>query len=69
MWQDISAARACEIPLAVWLPWALRCEAKSAIAWDDPMPVLRGAWSLWRSRTRAARAASSRHERLEEVRA
>jgi predicted ATP-grasp superfamily ATP-dependent carboligase len=69
MWQDISAARACEIPLAVWLPWALRCEAKSAIAWDDPMPVLRGAWSLWRSRTRAARAARSRHERLEEVRA
>jgi D-aspartate ligase len=61
MWDDISAARASDIPLAVWLPWALRCEAKSAVAWDDPLPVLRGAWSLWWSRTRAVRSAHSRH--------
>jgi D-aspartate ligase len=69
MWQDIAAARASEVPLAVWLPWALRCEAKSAVAWDDPLPLLRGAWSLWRSRTRAARAAGSRHGRRVEIRA
>jgi predicted ATP-grasp superfamily ATP-dependent carboligase len=68
MWQDISAARAAEVPLTVWLPWALRCEAKSAVAWDDPMPVLHGAWSLWRSRTRAVRAAGGRHGRREEIR-
>ena len=68
MWHDISAARASDVPLAVWLPWALRCEAKSAVAWDDPMPLLRGAWSLWRSRTRALRDASSRHASGEEVR-
>ena len=61
MWEDISAARAYEIPLAAWLPWALRCEAKSAVAWDDPMPVLHGAWSLWRSRMRAAEATGGRH--------
>jgi D-aspartate ligase len=67
MWHDISAARASDIPLAAWLPWALRCEAKSAVAWDDPLPVLRGAWSLWRSRRRAMRAARSRRGRREEI--
>ena len=24
-----------------WLPWALDCEAKSTLSWDDPMPLLR----------------------------
>jgi predicted ATP-grasp superfamily ATP-dependent carboligase len=67
MWHDRSAARASDIPLAAWLSWALRCEAKSAMAWDDPLPTLRGAWSLWRHRTRAVRAAKSRHERREEI--
>jgi D-aspartate ligase len=54
MWQDISVARGSEIPLTVWLPWALRCKAKSAMAWDDPMPLLRGAWSLAVSHARGA---------------
>jgi predicted ATP-grasp superfamily ATP-dependent carboligase len=67
MWHDIAAARASDIPLAAWLPWALRCEAKSAVAWDDPLPVLCGAWSLWRSRRRAVRAARSRRGRREEI--
>ncbi len=41
MWKDLPAARASGVPLASWLPWALGCEAKSALSWDDPMPFLR----------------------------
>ena len=44
IWEDLSAARAHGIPLLTWLPWALSCEAKSVVAWDDPMPLLRGTW-------------------------
>lgn len=40
---DLPAARACGMSLSTWLPWALGCEAKSAVAWDDPMPLLRSA--------------------------
>ncbi len=43
MWKDLPAARASGVPLAAWLPWALGCEAKSALSWDDPMPLLRSA--------------------------
>jgi D-aspartate ligase len=39
-WRDLPAARAAGVPLWRWLPWVLRCEAKSAMAWDDPMPLL-----------------------------
>jgi len=28
------------VPLAAWLPWALGSQAKSALAWDDPLPFL-----------------------------
>ncbi len=45
LWDDVHAARACTIPLVAWMLWALRCEAKSGMAWDDPMPLLRGALS------------------------
>jgi D-aspartate ligase len=41
-WADVRAARACGMPASAWLLWTLGCEAKSAIAWDDPMPLLRG---------------------------
>jgi predicted ATP-grasp superfamily ATP-dependent carboligase len=40
-WKDLPAARASGVPLTTWLPWAIRCEAKSALSWNDPMPVLR----------------------------
>jgi D-aspartate ligase len=40
-WKDFPAARASGIPLTTWLPWILRCEAKSALSWNDPMPLLR----------------------------
>src|SRR5881409_1071446 len=36
------AHRQAGVPLRRWLWWALRCEAKWAFAWDDPMPFLRG---------------------------
>ncbi len=38
-WKDNAAARAAGIPLAEWIPWLLRCEAKSGLAWDDPFPL------------------------------
>jgi len=41
VWRDLPAARAARVPLTAWLPWALRCEAKSALSWRDPMPVVR----------------------------
>src|SRR5215213_3539006 len=37
-WRDVQAARAEGIPLRRWIPWAVSCEAKCAIAWDDPLP-------------------------------
>jgi D-aspartate ligase len=44
VWEDLRAARAHGMPLLTWLPWALGCEAKSVVAWDDPMPLLGAAW-------------------------
>ena len=38
VWRDVVAARAEGIPLRRWIPWAISCEAKRAIAWDDPLP-------------------------------
>jgi D-aspartate ligase len=42
-WKDLPAARASGIPLTTWLAWAARCEAKSALSWNDPMPLVRSA--------------------------
>jgi predicted ATP-grasp superfamily ATP-dependent carboligase len=39
--KDRLAATAGGMAVATWLLWALRCEAKSGIAWDDPLPYLR----------------------------
>jgi D-aspartate ligase len=38
-WTDFAAARAAGISPTTWLSFALRCEAKSALAWDDPLPL------------------------------
>ena len=43
VWQDFPAARAAGIPLTTWAAWALRCERKAALSWDDPLPLLRAA--------------------------
>ena len=40
-WKDFPAARASGMPLTTWLPWVAGCEAKSALSWSDPMPVVR----------------------------
>ena len=44
-WQDLTAARRSGMSRLAWLAWTRRCEVKSAMAWDDPMPFLRG--RLW----------------------
>jgi len=43
LWRDRAAARTADLPLWRWLPWALACEAKSGLAWDDPLPLVRAA--------------------------
>jgi D-aspartate ligase len=53
-WGDVAAARAAGIPFLSWLGWASRCEAKRVVAWDDPMPLVRGV--LWRAMPRAFRS-------------
>jgi D-aspartate ligase len=40
VWTDHAAARESGIPFGRWLAWALRCEAKRAIAWSDPLPLV-----------------------------
>jgi predicted ATP-grasp superfamily ATP-dependent carboligase len=39
-WKDMFAARAAGMSLAKWIPWVSRCEAKSGLAWDDPVPLI-----------------------------
>jgi predicted ATP-grasp superfamily ATP-dependent carboligase len=39
---DAVAAREQGVALWRWLPWAIRTPAKSTLAWNDPMPFLRG---------------------------
>jgi len=46
-WRDVDAARADGISIWRWLPWALRCPAISAFAWDDPWPLLRAVLHRW----------------------
>jgi hypothetical protein len=46
IWKDLPAAVESGLPLTSWAPWALHCEAKSSLAFDDPMPLLRS--SLYR---------------------
>ena len=38
---DLQAARQCDLPLGEWLRWTLNCEARSMMALDDPLPLLR----------------------------
>ncbi len=43
MWQDRLAATGEGMSLLRWLVWWLGCEAKSGVAWDDPMPIMSSA--------------------------
>jgi predicted ATP-grasp superfamily ATP-dependent carboligase len=47
LWQDVRAARDGGSSTTRWLPWALACEAKRMLAWDDPLPFLCAV--LWRA--------------------
>lgn len=42
---DVRAAHMAGTPAVAWLRWARRCQAISGLAWDDPLPFLRG--TLW----------------------
>jgi predicted ATP-grasp superfamily ATP-dependent carboligase len=57
-WRDFVAARADGIGALRWLPWALSCEAKCAISWDDPLPFV-GACA-YRARRRLSRRSTTR---------
>ena len=52
-WQDVLAARESDEKVRHWLPWAISCEAKRLLAWDDPMPIVGGV--LWRLMDRVRR--------------
>ncbi len=56
-WDDAAAARAAGISFVKWLPWALACEAKRAVAWDDPMPFIGAV--MWRGKSRVAAAGAA----------
>jgi D-aspartate ligase len=44
-WRDVAAARRMNLSLASWLAWMLRSDVKSVMAWDDPLPFVRG--KIW----------------------
>jgi hypothetical protein len=52
LWQDVRAAREAGIPLLEWLPWAMSCEVKSAMALDDPFPLVGAALARGLARVR-----------------
>jgi D-aspartate ligase len=55
--RDRQAAREEGIPFLHWLRWTLGCEAKAALAWNDPGPAVgAAAWRI-RSRIRNRKAA------------
>jgi D-aspartate ligase len=51
--QDLRAAHADGLAPLAWLRWALGCEAVCGLAWEDPLPFLRGRlWpAVWRRAT------------------
>jgi D-aspartate ligase len=52
--QDLRAARAAGIPPLAWLRWVVRCRTYSGLAWQDPLPFLRGKlWGATRRRVAA----------------
>ena len=57
---DLRAARAAGISPLRWLNWARRCQAICGLAWQDPMPFLRGRLgpAIWRRLPRYRRVAT-----------
>lgn len=58
-WKDLPAAQQSGVPLAHWFAWFAGCEAKSSLAWNDPMPALRAALHLATARMRSQGGAVS----------
>jgi D-aspartate ligase len=58
IWKDFPAARASGVPVTQWLPWMLGCDAKSAAAWDDPMPLVRSVLHRVKARATGHQAAA-----------
>lgn len=59
-WQDMAAAREAGVSRLAWLAWTRRCEVRSVMAWDDPMPFLRGqVWPKLAARVGGRRRAST----------
>jgi D-aspartate ligase len=57
VWHDSAASRASGMSFAKWLPWAIGCETKRVVAWDDPLPIVCGGlWRFWRRRGPSGRA-------------
>src|SRR5262249_4467038 len=56
-WKDLPAARTAGMSVAAWLPWVLGCDAKAAVSWDGPMPLLRA--GLFRCLPRHGSAANA----------
>jgi predicted ATP-grasp superfamily ATP-dependent carboligase len=52
--QDLRAMRADHVAPLAWLRWLTECRAISGLAWDDPLPFLRG--KLWAAVWRRASA-------------
>jgi D-aspartate ligase len=61
-WKDFPAARASGVSLLAWLPWTLGCEAKSALSWNDPMPVMRSALHRLMARRRGREKVLTPHD-------
>ncbi len=59
---DIKAARSEGISFLRWLPWAMTCDARATLAWDDPLPFLRGV--LWPHAAAGLRALRRRTARI-----
>ena len=60
-WRDVAAARQHGISMREWLSWALRCETRRLLAWDDPLPLVCGALFHFVP-TAASRGAPSRDQ-------
>jgi len=68
VWADYPAARAGGVPSGRWLRWAVGCEAMSALAWDDPLPLIRAAVWRWREKRRPAAPPPQKPTRSPELR-
>ena len=63
MWQDALAAKNSSVSMRRWFTWALRCDAKRLLSWDDPMPFVRG--GLWKLQEKFMRTSKRNRSRVD----